>query len=741
LGSSTLQMAGGTLQAGGGGNVEIDNPVTLTADSSINGVTGSLLILTGADGFGPGPCINLDSYTLSVEGAGDVALAGWGALISGTGGITMNGTGTLTLSGANNSYTGDTNVNSGTLASGDNNAIGQGNTYIATGANVNLGSHNQTFASLNGGGNLTGTGVMTIGAGDFSGAISGTGGQVVKDTAGTLTLSGNNTYSGGTTINGGTLASGANNAIGQGTTYIATGANVNLGSHNQTFASLNGGGNLTGTGVMTIGAGDFSGAISGTGGQVVKDTAGTLTLSGTNTYTGSTTINGVNGGVLDVTGSTTNSAITVASGATLEGNGHVGSVNVSAGSIIVEGPFTAYSQGGILAPGDPNTLNLQPTLSGSTGNILTAASLTVNGSAGFGSTLQYNLYNNSSGSSTASAPAGGTVDLVTGVFSGLNVSSTNQVVLDFNASTVGGNNVYDLVEYGSTTGLTTADFVIEDLNLTSGSTDSLVFNSSLNALQLDITLQAVPEPSTWTMLLGGLSLLAFWCKRTRRVHVTSSNHWFGGLFASLLGLLSISVVHAQDPGSDQPTPHLVFSTYLGGSKPCGTSTNLATFAQGVACDVQGNIYVTGGTEVANLPVLHACQPKPANNSAMSAFVAKYSPVGKLLWCTYLGGDKQSMGTGVVAMPDGGVAVAGLTSSDSEGPFPTMNAFQENNNGPSNHFVTVLNASGNIRYSTYLGGSGIEGGPGDPFVDNNNSGNAIAVDAHGLVYRMRLSGYV
>jgi len=202
-----------------------------------------------------------------------------------------------------------------------------------------------------------------------------------------------------------------------------------------------------------------------------------------------------------------------------------------------------------------------------------------------------------------------------------------------------------------------------------------------------------------------------------------------------------SSAHAQAPVSDQPTPHLVFSTYLGGSKPCGTSTNLATFAQGVACDVQGNIYVTGGTEVANLPVLHACQPKPANNSAMSAFVAKYSPVGKLLWCTYLGGDKQSMGTGVVAMPDGGVAVAGLTSSDSEGPFPTMNAFQENNNGPSNHFVTVLNASGNIRYSTYLGGSGIEGGPGDPFVDNNNSGNAIAVDAHGLVYRMRLSGYV
>ena len=61
---------------------------------------------------------------------------------------------------------------------------------------------------------------------------------------------------------------------------------------------------------------------------------------------------------------------------------------------------------------------------------------------------------------------------------------------------------------------------------------------------------------------------------------------------------------------------------------------------------------------------------------MSAFVAKYDPVGKLLWCTYLGGNQQSKGVGVAAMPDGGVAVAGLTTSDASGPFPTtINAFQ------------------------------------------------------------------
>ena len=137
----------------------------------------------------------------------------------------------------------------------------------------------------------------------------------------------------------------------------------------------------------------------------------------------------------------------------------------------------------------------------------------------------------------------------------------------------------------------------------------------------------------------------------------------------------------------------------------------------------------GATTVSDLPVKNAYQPQPLPGSKMSAFVAKYDPAGKLLWCTYLGGNQKSMGLGVAAMPDGGVAVAGLTSSDASGPFPTMNAFQPQNNGQSDYFVTVFDASGNMRYSTYLGGSGLEGGPGtDVFVDDGSNGNNIAVDA-------------
>ncbi|MGA9753682.1 MAG: autotransporter domain-containing protein [Desulfobaccales bacterium] len=188
--------------------------------------------------------------------------------------------------------------------------------------------------------------------------------------------------------------------------------------------------------------------------------------------------------------------------------------------------------------------------------------------------------------------------------------------------------------------------------------------------------------------------------------------------------VSYSSAHAQTL-----TPALVFSTYLGGT----AGSNPLTFAQNVACDALGNIYVTGATQATNLPVLNAYQPTPAAGSTESAFVAKYNSAGQLLWCTYLGGNNQSMGIGVAAMPDGGVAVVGLTTSNASFPI-TSNAFQSKNNGQSDYFVTVFNAQGKLEYSTYLGGSGVEGAVGATgFTDDSNPGNCIAVDASGRIY--------
>jgi autotransporter-associated beta strand protein len=93
---------------------------------------------------------------------------------------------------------------------------------------------------------------------------------LTKAGPGTLTLTGTNGYSGGTTIAAGTLQVGNG-----GTTGTITGNVVNNG-----VLAFNRSTDLS-----------FDGIISGTG-SLTKAGAGTLTLSGSNSYTGPTTING-----------------------------------------------------------------------------------------------------------------------------------------------------------------------------------------------------------------------------------------------------------------------------------------------------------------------------------------------------------------------------------------------------------------------------------------------------------------
>ncbi|EEJ9024961.1 hypothetical protein ZP15_004495, partial [Salmonella enterica subsp. enterica] len=116
-----------------------------------------------------------------------------------------------------------------------------------------------------GSGDVTDNAVLELNTGgDFTNSISGSG-QVEKSGDDVLTLSGANSYSGGTLISDGTL--------------VATNVEA-LGS-----------GDVTNNAVLELNTGGtFDSAISGSG-QVVKSGDETLTLSGSNTYTGGTTIN------------------------------------------------------------------------------------------------------------------------------------------------------------------------------------------------------------------------------------------------------------------------------------------------------------------------------------------------------------------------------------------------------------------------------------------------------------------
>jgi hypothetical protein len=104
----------------------------------------------------------------------------------------------------------------------------------------------------------------------------------------------------------------------------------------------------------------------------------------------------------------------------------------------------------------------------------------------------------------------------------------------------------------------------------------------------------------------------------------------------------------------------------------------------------------------------------------NAFVAELNASGSaLVYSTYLGGGGRDVGSGIAVDGSGNAYVTGSTTSFN---FPTANPLQPANGGGPDAFVAKLNAGGSaLVYSTYLGGSGDDGGSG------------IAVDGAGNAY--------
>ena len=205
-------------------------------------------------------------------------------MISGSGALTKLGAGTLSLTGSN-SYTGVTTVSAGTLSVGDGTPAGSVAGDIVDNATLVFNRSN----------NLT-----------YAGAVSGSG-ALTKLGAGVLSLTGSNSYSGVTTVSAGTLSIGAGSTTGSIAGDIVDNATLVF---NRSDA-------LT-----------YAGAISGSG-AVTKLGDGVLSLTGSNSYSGATT---VSAGELKVNGSTGTGAMTIASAAFLSGTGTIGGATTISGT-------------------------------------------------------------------------------------------------------------------------------------------------------------------------------------------------------------------------------------------------------------------------------------------------------------------------------------------------------------------------------------------------------------------------
>ena len=229
---------------------------------------------------------------LTVTNSGGSTISG---VISGDTALVKAGTAALTTS-ANNTYTGGTTVNAGTLFGGagsqSNTSFGTGAITVASGARVWVDRSSDgvmTNALTLNGGTLRGSngfgqywdGNITLGAHStieamnnfyIDGVISGSSKNLTKTGNGNLLLRGNNTYTGSTTISAGTLTLSGSGNLGAGS---YAGAIANSGTFKFDTSA-----NLISTGV-----------ISGSGSVLVTGT-GTYEPKATNTYTGGTVIDG-----------------------------------------------------------------------------------------------------------------------------------------------------------------------------------------------------------------------------------------------------------------------------------------------------------------------------------------------------------------------------------------------------------------------------------------------------------------
>ena len=275
-GDTTLTNSGAFVGniALGAGNDTVVNSGTLTGNIDLGAGTNFI-------SFNSTAALPTGTLTAAATGANTVQLTGAGAdtlniAITNFDILNKDGSGSWTL-GQAVALDDRININAGTL-------IAPNATFLG----ANRVTNNATLAFSN------------LAAGTFSGVISGAG-VVNVGGAGTAvtTFSGTNTYTGTTTITQGTLQLVGGTAIVDTGSIVVTAPGVlDIGAA-ETLGAISGNGAITlAGGVLTVGQGSFSGVISGANG-LTKTTAGTLVLSGANTFTGPAT---VTDGTLELTG-------------------------------------------------------------------------------------------------------------------------------------------------------------------------------------------------------------------------------------------------------------------------------------------------------------------------------------------------------------------------------------------------------------------------------------------------------
>ncbi|MCW1912741.1 autotransporter-associated beta strand repeat-containing protein [Luteolibacter sp. GHJ8] len=330
-GSASLTLGANLIYGSAGGSVALSGG-TLNLGGKVLPSQAAFTLLGNA---------TLSNGTLPVGGSSSLQQGTISGVLTGAGSFTKTTANTVLITGATN-LTGVGTVSEGTLQVGNGSnagTLGTPTVTILPGGTLAFNRNDTAVPAITA--IFNGTGALL-----FNGTNNGTNGQS------SYGLNGNSSAFAGTVqVNNSRLT--LDNANDAGTAPITTGTNgqvfVTAGTiPNPMTISGTGWGEAAGqlgairaqggtlTGPITLagdsristhnGSSTISGAIGEAGGARNLEIGGTsvatnLTLSGANTYTGTTT---VTNGTLNLRGSLANTAVTIATGSTLSGNGSIG---------------------------------------------------------------------------------------------------------------------------------------------------------------------------------------------------------------------------------------------------------------------------------------------------------------------------------------------------------------------------------------------------------------------------------
>ena len=450
-----------TLNAANGGIITFSGGFTNNSAGNANITTSN------------GGTVRFDTVTVGGNEFQGVTTAGTATITTNTGGVTeFSGLGTtashatILTNGGTTEFLGQSTANNATITTNNGGrtefldaSTGGNATFITNAGGIfdisRLTSNVMTAGSIQGAGiYFLGSNALTVGQSNVNTEVTGTiadgglgagvGGMLIKDGVGTLTLTGSNTYTGGTTISAGTLQ------IGNGGT---TGSVV---------------GNVTNNSVLAFDRSDavtFGGVISGTG--IVQDLGGgTLTLTGSNTYSGGTALD--NGTLIAAETNALGTGPVTVNDATL--------LQINPGVTITDS--MAINNGGSLINGGTIQVSVAP--GGPVAAVTTSGGATITNQSG-GMITGLGLIAIQSTSGTATITNSGVIAGTEGI------ALANGGIITNNAGgTISGNNGIAIASSGGSTNLSNAGVINGNVTLGNGANTVQLFSGGRISGSLDL---------------------------------------------------------------------------------------------------------------------------------------------------------------------------------------------------------------------------------------------------------------